>query len=118
RVERPDTVFTRDYARGKVLSIPVAHGEGNFFCDDETLARIEGEGQVVFRYVDESGQAVESANPNGSLGNIAGIINREGNVLGMMPHPERASEEALGSADGRGIFTSLAAAIAELAKAS
>src|SRR5262249_19633862 len=79
---------------------------------------IEGEGQVVFRYVDESGQPVEAGNPNGSLSNIAGIINREGNVLGLMPHPERASEEALGSADGRGIFTSLAGALARLAKAS
>jgi phosphoribosylformylglycinamidine synthase len=118
RVERDDTVFTRDYTKGQVLSIPVAHGEGNYFCDDETLARLEGEGRVVFRYVDEAGEATASANPNGSIANIAGIINREGNVLGMMPHPERASEDALGSADGRGIFTSLAAAIAELAKAS
>jgi phosphoribosylformylglycinamidine synthase I len=118
RVERGDTIFTRDYAAGQVLSIPVAHGEGNYFCDDETLARLEGEGQVVFRYVDAAGSATGAANPNGSLDNIAGIVNREGNVLGMMPHPERASEDALGSADGRGIFTSLAAAIAELAKAS
>jgi phosphoribosylformylglycinamidine synthase len=118
RVERGDTVFTRDYAKGQVLSIPVAHGEGNFFCDPETLKRLEGEGQVVFRYVNEAGEPTEIANCNGSLNNIAGIISREGNVLGMMPHPERASEEALGSNDGRGIFTSLAAAIAELAKAS
>jgi phosphoribosylformylglycinamidine synthase len=118
RVERAGTDFTRDYAKGQVLSIPVAHGEGNYVCDAETLARLEGDGQVVFRYVDERGEATEAANPNGSLNNIAGIINREGNVLGMMPHPERASEEALGSTDGRGIFTSLATAIAELAKAS
>jgi phosphoribosylformylglycinamidine synthase I len=118
RVERAGTDFTRDYGKGQVLSIPVAHGEGNYFCDAETLARLEGEGQVVFRYVDERGETTEAANPNGSLNNIAGIINREGNVLGMMPHPERASEEALGSTDGRGIFTSLATAIAELAKAS
>jgi phosphoribosylformylglycinamidine synthase I len=118
RVERAGTDFTRDYGKGQVLSIPVAHGEGNYFCDAETLARLEGEGQVVFRYVDERGETTEAANPNGSLNNIAGIVNREGNVLGMMPHPERASEEALGSTDGRGIFTSLATAIAELAKAS
>jgi phosphoribosylformylglycinamidine synthase len=118
RVERADTVFTRDYERGQVLSIPVAHGDGNYFCDAETLARLEGEGQVVFRYVDPYGEPREAANPNGSVDNIAGIINREGNVLGMMPHPERASEDALGSSDGRGMFTSLAAAIAELAKAS
>lgn len=118
RVERTDTAFTRDYARGQVLSIPVAHGEGNYVCDPETLARIEGEGQVVFRYVSPAGDVTPESNPNGSMNNIAGIISREGNVLGMMPHPERAAEEALGSTDGRGMFTSLASAIAELAKAS
>jgi phosphoribosylformylglycinamidine synthase I len=118
RVERADTAFTRTYDRGEVLSIPVAHGDGNYFCDPETLARLEGEGRVIFRYVDERGEPTPEANPNGSLNNIAGIINQEGNVLGMMPHPERASEEALGSTDGRGVFTSLASAIAELAKAS
>ncbi len=118
RVERTDTAFTRDYARGQVLSIPVAHGEGNYVCDPETLARLEGEGQVVFRYVSPAGDVTPESNPNGSMNNIAGIISREGNVLGMMPHPERAAEEALGSTDGRGMFTSLASAIAELAKAS
>ncbi len=118
RVERTDTAFTRDYARGQVLSIPVAHGEGNYVCDPETLARLEGEGQVVFRYVSAAGDVTPESNPNGSMNNIAGIISREGNVLGMMPHPERAAEEALGSTDGRGMFTSLASAIAELAKAS
>lgn len=118
RVERNDTVYTRDYAKGQVLSIPIAHGDGNYFCDDETLARLEGEGQVLFRYVDAKGEPTADSNPNGSRNNIAGIVNDRGNVLGMMPHPERASEEALGSADGRGVFTSLAAALAELAKAS
>ncbi len=118
RVETASTAFTRDYAAGQVLSIPVAHGEGNYFCDPETLARLEGEGQVVFRYVDAAGEPTDPANPNGSLSNVAGIISREGNVLGMMPHPERASEEPLRSTDGRGMFTSLATAIAELAKAS
>lgn len=118
RVERSDTMFTRDYEKGQVLSIPIAHGDGNYFCDDATLERLEGEGQVLFRYVDAKGQPTDEANPNGSRNNIAGIINDRGNVLGMMPHPERASEDALGSADGRGIFTSLAAALAELAKAS
>lgn len=118
RVERADTVFTRDYVKGQVLSIPIAHGDGNYFCDDSTLERLEGEGQVLFRYVDAKGEPTAEANPNGSRNNIAGIINDRGNVLGMMPHPERASEDALGSADGRGIFTSLAAALAELAKAS
>ena len=118
RVERQDTVFTRDYAKGQVLSIPIAHGDGNYFCDDSTLERLEGEGQVLFRYVDAKGEPTAESNPNGSRNNIAGIINDRGNVLGMMPHPERASEDALGSADGRGIFTSLAAALAALAKAS
>ena len=118
RVERNDTAFTRDYARGQVLSIPVAHGEGNYVCDAGTLERLEGEGQVVFRYVDARGAATDAANPNGSMNNIAGIISGTGNVLGMMPHPERAAEEALGSTDGRAMFTSLASAIAELAKAS
>lgn len=118
RVERQDTVFTRDYAKGQVLSIPIAHGDGNYFCDDSTLERLEGEGQVLFRYVDAKGEPTAESNPNGSRNNIAGIINDRGDVLGMMPHPERASEDALGSADGRGIFTSLAAALAELAKAS
>ena len=117
-VERTDTVFTRDYAKGQVLSIPIAHGDGNYFCDDETLERLEGEGQVLFRYVDATGAPTPESNPNGSRNNIAGILNDRGNVLGMMPHPERASEDALGSADGRGIFTSLAAALAEHAKAS
>lgn len=118
RVERSDTMFTRDYENGQVLSIPIAHGDGNYFCDDSTLERLEGEGQVLFRYVDAKGEPTPESNPNGSRNNIAGIINDRGNVLGMMPHPERASEDALGSADGRGIFTSLAAALAELAKAS
>ena len=118
RVERDDTAFTRAYERGQLLSVPVAHGDGNYFCDPETLARIEGEGRVIFRYVDHAGELTPEANPNGSLNNIAGIINESGNVLGMMPHPERASEEALGSTDGRGVFNSLASAIAELAKAS
>jgi phosphoribosylformylglycinamidine synthase subunit PurQ / glutaminase len=118
RVERTDTAYTGSYAQGQVLSIPIAHGEGNYFCDPETLAALEGEGRVVFRYVDAAGEATDAANPNGSLNNIAGIVNAAGNVLGMMPHPERASEESLRSVDGRGLFRSLAAAIAELAKAS
>jgi phosphoribosylformylglycinamidine synthase I len=118
RVERQNTAFTSAYREGQILSIPIAHGEGNYFCDSETLAELEGEGHVVFRYVDRNGEPTDAANPNGSLNNIAGITNRGGNVLGMMPHPERASEESLGSVDGRGVFTSLAAAIAELAKAS
>jgi phosphoribosylformylglycinamidine synthase len=112
RVERSDTLFTADYEEGEILRIPIAHGEGNFEADRETLERLEGEGLVVFRYVDARGEATDEANPNGSWHNIAGIVNEAGNVLGMMPHPERAVEELLGSTDGRGVFTSLMRALA------
>jgi phosphoribosylformylglycinamidine synthase len=107
RVERADTLFTSDYAEGQILRIPIAHGEGNFEADEETLRTLEGEGRIVFRYVDRNGEATDAANPNGSWHNIAGITNERGNVLGMMPHPERAMEELLGSTDGVGVFTSL-----------
>jgi phosphoribosylformylglycinamidine synthase I len=107
RVERTDTRFTLDYQPGQVLRVPIAHAEGNFRADDDTIARLEAEGRVVFRYVDAQGRATEAANPNGSTENIAGIINETGNVLGMMPHPERAMESLLGSTDGEGLFTSL-----------
>ncbi len=113
RVERADTLFTSEYEEGQVLRIPIAHGEGNFEADEETLERLEGEGQVVFRYVDASGEATEAANPNGSWHNIAGIVNEGGNVLGMMPHPERAMEDLLGSTDGVGVFTSLTRALSQ-----
>ncbi len=112
RVERTDTIFTGDYEKGQVLRIPIAHGEGNYEADESTLERLEGEGRVVFRYVDASGEATEEANPNGSWNNIAGIINESGNVLGMMPHPERAMESLLRSTDGIGLFTSLAKSLA------
>ena len=108
KVERADSLFTADYRVGDVLRIPIAHGEGNYEVDHATLERLEGEGQIVFRYVDASGAADAEANPNGSLRNIAGIVNERGNVLGMMPHPERAMEPLLGSSDGVGLFTSLA----------
>ncbi len=98
RVERGGTAFTNTYEAGEVVEIPIAHGEGNYYADPETLARLEGEGQVLFRYVD---------NPNGSLNDIAGIMNDTGNVLGMMPHPERAVEALLGSTGGLGVFQSL-----------
>ena len=98
RVENAQTAFTNSYAQDQSIEIPIAHGEGNYSADAETLGRIEGEGQVVFRYLD---------NPNGSLHDIAGIVSRRGNVLGMMPHPERAIEALLGSEDGRGLFASL-----------
>ena len=97
-VESADTAFTRGYERGQELIIPVAHHDGNFFADDETLDRIEGEGQVVFRYVD---------NPNGSARNIAGVTNAKGNVLGMMPHPERAVDLTHGGTDGLALFESI-----------
>jgi phosphoribosylformylglycinamidine synthase len=111
RVERTDTVFTSDYRAGQVLRIPIAHGEGNYEADEGTLARLEGEGRVAFRYVDAKGQVTEDANPNGSWHSIAGIVNEGGNVLGMMPHPERAMEQLLGSADGAPLFTSLVSSL-------
>ena len=111
RVERTDTLFTSDYEDGQVLRIPIAHGEGNFEADRETLEALEAEGRVVFRYVDAAGNADEGANPNGSWHNIAGILNEAGNVLGMMPHPERAMESILGSTDGIALFTSLAGSL-------
>ncbi len=112
RVERTDTLFTRDYAAGQRLRIPMAHAEGNFRADPETLKRIEGENCVLFRYVDRHGGASPEGNPNGSMNHIAGIVNEAGNVMGMMPHPERAMEAVLGSTDGRGLFTSLMGALA------
>ncbi len=118
RVEATDTPFTSRCQRGQVLSVPIAHGDGNYFCDAETLAELERENRIIFRYSEPSGAVTQKANPNGSLNNIAGICNRERNVLGLMPHPERASEELLGSSDGRIIFRSLADTLAELAKAS
>jgi phosphoribosylformylglycinamidine synthase subunit PurQ / glutaminase len=118
RVEATETPFTNRCQRGQVLSVPIAHGDGNYFCDDATLAELQSENRIIFRYSDASGSVIPDANPNGSLDNIAGICNRERNVLGMMPHPERASEELLGSYDGRIIFYSLADTLAELAKAS
>ena len=114
-VERQDTAFTT--ACPKVLSMPIAHREGRYFADGETLARIEGEGQVLFRYAHASGKIDEAANPNGSVANIAGIMNAAGNVCGLMPHPERACEALLGSTDGRTIFESLAGNIALAAAA-
>jgi phosphoribosylformylglycinamidine synthase len=100
RVEESQSAFTRRYRKGDVVNIPVAHGEGNYFADDETLNRLEGENRIAFRYV-------EGENPNGSAHNIAGILSEKRNVLGMMPHPERVCDAALGGTDGRGLFQSL-----------
>jgi phosphoribosylformylglycinamidine synthase len=107
RVDNAATRFTRRIPRGRLLRIPIAHFDGNNLAPAETLKEIEAGGQVVFRYVDEKDEATEAANVNGSARNIAGLINKRGNVLGMMPHPERASEALLGSEDGRLIFESL-----------
>jgi phosphoribosylformylglycinamidine synthase len=112
RVENDETMFTDKYERGAILRIPIAHGEGRYTASDDVLDRLEGEGQVVFRYVDAAGEVVAAANPNGSMRGIAGIVNDRGNVLGMMPHPERAVDPLLGSADGRGVFESLLARVA------
>jgi phosphoribosylformylglycinamidine synthase len=107
RVENSETRFTNQCARGEVLSIPIAHGDGNYFTDPETLRRLEENGQVVFRYCDSRGDFTPDSNPNGSMGNIAGIVNDQGNVLGMMPHPERASDPLLRHTDGQKIFRSI-----------
>jgi phosphoribosylformylglycinamidine synthase len=107
RVERADTPFTRLCRRGDVLRVPIAHGEGRYYADEETLDDLEANGRVVFRYCTPEGKTAWDANPNGSLRNIAGIVNEEGNVLGMMPHPERASEPLVGSADGLVLWRSV-----------
>ncbi len=115
KLENPHTPFTENVDAARVLSIPIAHAEGNFTCDDATYTSLEENGQIVFRYCDANGEINAAANPNGSRGNIAGICNQDRNVLGMMPHPERACEEALGSNDGRDIFRSLTNTIDRLA---
>ncbi|MCY7376765.1 MAG: phosphoribosylformylglycinamidine synthase subunit PurQ [Pyrinomonadaceae bacterium] len=113
-VENENTPFTSEVESGKVLSIPIAHAEGNYVCDDETFQNLEENGQIVFRYCDENGAITDAANPNGARSNIAGICNENRNVLGMMPHPERACEGLLGSNDGRDIFRSLTKTIASI----
>ena len=108
-VEQTETPFTSEYQKGQILRIPIAHGEGNYEADGQLLEQLEAEGRIVFRYVNRGGEMTEEANPNGSRNSIAGLTNESGNVLGMMPHPERAMEEVLGSVDGMGVFLSLAA---------
>jgi phosphoribosylformylglycinamidine synthase len=109
RVENAETLFTSACRAGQVLEVPISHGEGNYYADAETVQRLEDDGRVVFRYCEPGGLVTPDANPNGSVANIAGIINERRNVLGMMPHPERACEELLGSADGVYIFRSMVA---------
>jgi phosphoribosylformylglycinamidine synthase len=104
KVERTDLPWTQEYQKGQIITLPIAHGEGCYYADANTLASLEDNGQVLFRYCNASGAATPEANPNGSLNNIAGICNRQGNVLGMMPHPERASDPALGNTDGKKLF--------------
>lgn len=112
RVENAQTMFTHKYAAGQVIRIPVAHGDGRYHADADVLARLEGEGQVAFRYVDAAGERTAAANPNGALNDIAGIVSAEGHVIGLMPHPERAMDARLGSADGLPFFESLLARVA------
>ena len=107
RVEDTNTPFTRRMKKGETLRIPIAHGEGNYFCDEKTLETLEAKSQIVFRYSSEDGRLGEEFNPNGSLAHIAGIVNEKRNVLGMMPHPERASEALLASVDGKKIWESV-----------
>jgi len=107
RVESIATQFTCNYHIGQTLQVPIAHGDGRFTADADTLERLEGEGHVLFRYVTANGHVTDRANPNGSARNIAGIVNAAGNVLGMMPHPERALDAKLGSTDGLPLFTSI-----------
>ena len=109
RVENTSLPFTSLCHEGQVLRIPISHYDGNYFADEATLQELESNGQVVFRYCDPQGRITEQANPNGSLHNIAGIVNREGNVMGMMPHPERACEDLIGGTEGNLIFQSLIA---------
>ncbi|MEZ0360450.1 MAG: phosphoribosylformylglycinamidine synthase I [Hydrogenobacter sp.] len=107
RVESNHISFTRKISKGEVLSIPVAHGEGRYYVPEETLKEMEEKNQIILRYCDKEGNVTPSSNPNGSVSNIAGVCNKEGNVLGLMPHPERASEDLLGSHDGLLLWHSL-----------
>jgi phosphoribosylformylglycinamidine synthase len=107
KIERSDTPFTRGYNAGQIIKVPTAHGEGNYTADADTLARLEGEGRVVLRYVSPDGMRADAYNANGSANAIAGIVNERGNVLGMMPHPENHVEPSMGNTDGRGIFAGL-----------
>ena len=111
RIEVTDSVFTGRYARGQVIRLPIAHHDGNYFADADTLERLRDEDRVVVRYCSAEGALDATANPNGSLDNIAGILNHERNVLGLMPHPERMADAALGGTDGRAMFDGLVEAL-------
>lgn len=107
RVEHTESRCTNTMTAGDILNIPIAHGEGNYFAEPDTIRVLEDNGQVLFRYCDQFGEITDESNPNGSVNNIAGIMNTSGNVMGMMPHPERACEPQLGSSDGKQVFESL-----------
>lgn len=107
KVEDTNNIFTRKMKKGSTVQIPIAHGEGNYYCDDDTLKKLQDQSQIVFKYASADGDTARDFNPNGSRSNIAGILNEKRNVLGMMPHPERASEAVLGCADGRMIWESI-----------
>lgn len=111
RTETTNSPFTNSLKKGQVLQIPIGHMEGNYFCDQETLKQLEAEDRIAFRYSTPAGEITAEANPNGSLSNIAGILNEGRNVLGMMPHPDRSSESLLGSSDGFHIFSSMVSAL-------
>ncbi|MFZ2499586.1 phosphoribosylformylglycinamidine synthase subunit PurQ [Methanosarcina sp.] len=113
RVETTDTPFTSKFRKGEIISMPIAHMEGKFYAEEKNLAELDENNQVVFRYVDENGKVTDASNPNGSLENIAGIVNTSRNILGLMPHPERASESILGSDDGLRVFESMVNYITE-----
>ncbi|WP_047307780.1 phosphoribosylformylglycinamidine synthase subunit PurQ [Rhodopseudomonas palustris] len=115
RVERNDTPFTRGYTAGQVIKVPVAHGEGNYEADEDTVKRLEGDGRVLYRYCSPEGEVSESHNINGAAASIAGIVSERGNVLGMMPHPENHVEDIMGCTDGRGLFAGLAQHFAKAA---
>ena len=107
KVDNNETIFTSSIKKNKILSIPISHGEGNYYADKKTIDELENNNQIIFRYSDRNGYIDQFSNPNGSINNIAGIINKRGNILGMMPHPEKACEEIIGGTDGNLIFQSL-----------
>lgn len=111
KVESSESPFTAGYKGGQTITVPIAHGDGNYFLDPEGVARLEDQGRVAFRYCDAGGAVTDASNPNGSVANIAGIFNEKRNVLGMMPHPERLSDPALGGSDGRAMFDGLVGAL-------
>lgn len=112
RVENTSTLFTSSYDDGQIIRLPVAHGDGRYTADAATLDELETSGRVIFRYVDDNGEVTSSGNPNGSMNSIAGIVNAQGNVVGLMPHPERALDDLLGSHDGLAFFESILAGVA------